>query len=209
MKLRLFQRRPTFTAHNIELPDGSQTLPGEPLIGAEPVSESYLRTLRQFCPPPARVADLGCLEGGYAVAFARAGYEVLGIEGQEDNFATCEWVAERVELPNLRFVCDDVRKIGEYGKFDAVLCAGLLYHLDQPVSFLRELAEVTGRLLIISANYATEEGVESWWRARRSRRSWLSTRERWGAGTRSLGEPGARSATSARSGSSGEISCRR
>jgi len=67
VRLRLFQRRPTFTAHNIELPDGSQTLPGEPLIGDEPTSNSYLRTLQQFCPPPAKVADLGCLEGGYAV----------------------------------------------------------------------------------------------------------------------------------------------
>ena len=160
MRLRLFQRRPTFTAHNIELPDGTQTLPGEPLIGDEPVSNSYLRTLRQFCPPPARIADLGCLEGGYAVHFARAGYEVLGIEGQEENFSTCEWIAERVGLPNLRFVCDDVRNLGEYGEFDAVLCAGLLYHLDRPVSFLRELADVTNRLLIVSTNYATEEGRE-------------------------------------------------
>jgi SAM-dependent methyltransferase len=160
VRLRLFQRRPTFTAHNIELPDGTQTLPGEPLIGDEPVSNSYLRTLRQFCPPPGRIADLGCLEGGYAVHFARAGYEVLGIEGQEENFSNCEWISERVGLPNLRFVCDDVRNLSEYGEFDAVLCAGLLYHLDSPVSFLRELAGVTNRLLIVSTNYATEEGRE-------------------------------------------------
>lgn len=160
MRLRLFQRRPTFTAHNIELPDGSQTLPGEPLIGDEPTSNSYLRTLQQFCPPPAKVADLGCLEGGYAVLFARAGYEVLGIEGQEENFSTCEWVAEQVQLPNLRFVRDDVRNLAEYGEFDAVLCAGLLYHLDSPVSFLREMASLTRRLLIVSTNYATEEGRE-------------------------------------------------
>ena len=90
--------RPEFTAHNIELPDGTQTRPGAPLIGAEPATESYLRTLRLFCPPPARVADLGCLEGGYAVTFARAGYDVLGIEGQRDNFEVCQWVSDRVQL---------------------------------------------------------------------------------------------------------------
>lgn len=160
MRIRLRKQRPNFTAHNIELPDGSQTAPGEPLIGAEPASQSYLRTLRLFCPPPARVADLGCLEGGYAVHFARAGYDVLGIEGQKDNFSTCQWVADRVKLPNLRFVLDDVRNIREYGTFDAVLCAGLLYHLDQPVAFLHTLAHVTTKLLIISTNYATEDGRE-------------------------------------------------
>jgi hypothetical protein len=65
-----------------------------------------------------------------------------------------------VKLPNLRFVLDDVRNIREYGTFDAVLCAGLLYHLDQPAAFLHTLADVTTRLLIISTNYATEDGRE-------------------------------------------------
>lgn len=154
------RRSPEFTAHNIELGRGRWTLPGKPRIGIEPLSVSYLRTLRQVCPPPARVADLGCLEGGYAVHFARAGYDVLGIEGQPDNFAKCEWVAERVGLENLRFVCDDVRNIAAHGEFDAVLCAGLLYHLDRPVEFLHTLGEVTRRLLILSANHATREGRE-------------------------------------------------
>ncbi len=152
--------RPEFTAHNIALPDGTQTKPGAPLIGDEPVSQSYLRTLRRFCPPPARVADLGCLEGGYAVHFARAGYEVVGIEGQPGNLATCQWVATQVQLPNLRFVLDDVRNVRDHGQFDAVLCAGLLYHLDEPVAFLRTLHDVTRNVLILNTNYATEEGRE-------------------------------------------------
>jgi len=151
---------PTFSAHNVELPNGEWTLPGTPPIGSEPISVSYLRTLRQICPPPARVADLGALEGGYAVHFARAGYDVVGIEGQPDNFAVCEWLADRVELENLTFVQDDVRNIRKYGEFDAVLCAGLLYHLDRPVEFMRTLGEVTRRLLILSTNHATEAGGE-------------------------------------------------
>ena len=154
------RRRPEFTAHNVELRPGEWTLPGKPEIGREPISASYLRTVLQFCPPPARLADLGCLEGGYSVHLARAGYDVLGIEGQPDNFATCEWVAQRAGLPNLRFVCDDVRNIGDHGRFDVVLCAGLIYHLDRPVEFLRQLGEVTDRLLIVSGNFATREGDE-------------------------------------------------
>lgn len=151
---------PTFGGHNFELRPGVWTLPGAPEIGVEPVSTSYLRTMLQFCPPPARVADLGALEGGYSVMLARAGYDVVGIEGQPDNFATCQWVAEEVGLDNLRFVCADVRDIREQGEFDAVLCAGLLYHLDRPVEYLRTLGEMTRRLLIVSANHATLGGAE-------------------------------------------------
>jgi SAM-dependent methyltransferase len=157
---QIFQRAPKFGAHNFELQRGRWTLPGAPKIGEEPISSSYLRTMQQFCPPPARVADLGCLEGGYSVMLARAGYEVVGIEGQPDNFATCEWVADRVGLANLSFVEDDVRSLRDHGRFDAVLCAGLLYHLDHPVEFLSTLGDVTGRLLIVSANHATLEGSE-------------------------------------------------
>ena len=149
-----------FTAHNFEITPGNWTLPGAPEIGTEPVSVSYLRTIRQFCRSGARVADLGCLEGGYSVLLAREGYEVVGIEGQQGNFETCQWVAGQVGLDNLRFVQDDVRDIGDHGSFDAVLCAGLLYHLDQPVAYLDQLGRLTRRLLIVSTNFATVEGGE-------------------------------------------------
>jgi SAM-dependent methyltransferase len=159
-RLPIPRRGPRFGAHNFELKRGRWTLPGAARIGEEAISRSHLRTVRQFCPPPARVADLGCLEGGYSVMLARAGYDVVGIEGQPGNFETCSWVAERVGLANLDFVCDDVRNIGAHGEFDAVLCAGLLYHLESPVEFLGQLAAVTRRLLILSTNHATLGGTE-------------------------------------------------
>jgi hypothetical protein len=33
-----------------------------------------------------RIADLGCLEGGYAVEFARLGMNATGIEVRDSNF---------------------------------------------------------------------------------------------------------------------------
>jgi SAM-dependent methyltransferase len=161
-----------FTAHNIELPDGSQTMPGEPLLRDWGICRAALRTLRLLTPieegaDPPRVADLGCLEGGYAVEFARAGYDVVGIEGRRSNVEKCEFVADRLRLPNLRFVCDDARNIRAYGTFDAVFCCGLLYHLDAPVSFLHELSGVTRRVLMLQTHYATPDD-ESWNRFRLS-----------------------------------------
>lgn len=144
-----------FTAHNVLLPDGTETKPGVPVTAQNGICQSALRTMNLVC-PGGRVADLGCLEGGYAAAFAAAGFVVLGVEGRTANYERCFWLQERLGMPNLDFVQDDVRNIADYGRFDAVFCAGLLYHLDTPDAFLKLLGRVTGRLLIVQTHVARE-----------------------------------------------------
>lgn len=155
-----------FTAHNIALPDGAQTLPGRPLLADEPLCRAVLRTLRMLFPHAAaarpRVADLGALEGGYAVEFARAGFDVVAIEARQVNVDRCLLVADRLRLPSLRVVRDDVRAIERYGTFDAVFCCGLLYHLDAPDAFLRTLGRVTRRALLLDTHYALEQQPGPW-----------------------------------------------
>ena len=62
-----------FTAHNIRLADGTRTKPDEP-YGMEshpwfPAAERVLTTVFPGHRKDVRVADLGCLEGGYALVF--------------------------------------------------------------------------------------------------------------------------------------------
>jgi hypothetical protein len=103
-----------------------------------------------------RLADLGCLEGGYAVEFARMGFQVLGIEVREDHIAACNYVKSKTSLPNLVFVRDDAWNIGKYGLFDVVFCCGLLYHLDRPKRFLEKLSSVTTKLVILQTNFSAD-----------------------------------------------------
>ena len=116
-----------FIAHNIRLPDGSLTMQGQPLAESS-LCTSVVRSLNLFCPigggRQPRVADLGCLEGGYALAIAQAGYETLGIEGRQANVDKCNYLASLFQLPNLSFVRDDVRNLASYGRFDAISAAG-------------------------------------------------------------------------------------
>jgi SAM-dependent methyltransferase len=112
-----------------------------------------LNLLDVACAPGAAVADLGCLHGAYSRAFARAGYQVTGIEARAENIAACR---QAIDLPGLRYIQDDVRNLATHGPFDAVFCCGLLYHLDEPVKFLTLLGQVTRRLLIIQTHYALE-----------------------------------------------------
>jgi len=151
---------PTFTAHNIRLADGSLTKPdGDFVMDQHPWFRSARRTLDTVFPGDKRglrIADLGCLEGGYAVEFARLGFDSLGLEVRDSNFAACQYVRERVALPNLSFVQDDAWNIERHGPFDAMFCCGLLYHLDRPHEFIRTLSRCTRKLLILHTHFATE-----------------------------------------------------
>lgn len=147
-----------FTAHNIRLDDGTFTKPeSKRSMVDEPWFKSARGMLEVIFPGNKnkfRLADVGCLEGGYAVEFARMGFKVLGIDVRELNIAACNYVKSKINLPDLEFVQDDAFNIGDYGEFDAVFCCGLLYHLDRPKEFLKTLSDVTKKLLILQTHFS-------------------------------------------------------
>lgn len=149
---------PTFTAHNIRLENGQTTRPDIPdTMETDLRFQAARRVLETVFPGDKRrlrLADLGCLEGGYAVEFARMGFQVLGLEVRDSNIAACHYVKNHTNLPNLTFVQDDVWNITRHGHFDAVFCCGLLYHLDRPSAFLNQLAAVTTKLVILQTHFA-------------------------------------------------------
>jgi hypothetical protein len=148
----------TFTAHNIRLDDGTLTKPDD----QETIEQSdrfraaqrILRTVFPADKAGLKLADLGCLEGGYSVGFARMGFQVLGIEVRETNIAACEWVKSKTKLENLQFIKDDVWNVARYGPFDAIFCCGLLYHLDRPRQFVELLGTITTRIVILETHFA-------------------------------------------------------
>ena len=147
-----------FTAHNIRLDDGTFTKPESARSMVDyPWFKSAHGILEAVFPgdrSQLRLADVGCLEGGYAVEFARMGFQVLGIEVRELNIAACNYVKSKTDLPNLEFVQDNALNIAEYGVFDAVFCCGLLYHLDRPKQYLETLSAVTNKLLILQTHFS-------------------------------------------------------
>ena len=152
-----------FTAHNILLDNGKKTLDEKQILLADSaVWTSIKKTVNLFFPQSIeerkklRVVDLGCLEGGYAVEFARSGFETLGIEAREENMIKCNYVKSNLKLPNLNFVKDDVRNLSNYGKFDIVLCYGLLYHLNDPAKFINTMSNCTNKMLLLNTHFAPE-----------------------------------------------------
>jgi SAM-dependent methyltransferase len=147
-----------FTAHNIRFADGSETMPGAlHLLADVPWCQGAKRVLALLYGADVkgrRIADLGCLEGGYALEFARLGLDAFGIEVRQSNFDNCMEVKRRAGLSNLDFARDDVWNLARYGRFDVIFCCGLLYHLDRPRAYLKLMGEQARDAVIVNTHYA-------------------------------------------------------
>ena len=106
------------------------------------------------------ILDLGCLDGGYAIEFAKMGFKSVGVEVRNINYQQCLENKRRYKLDNVEFYKDDVWNSKKYGEFDAVYCGGLLYHLDKPREFINMISKITKKVLIIQTHFATERPLD-------------------------------------------------
>jgi SAM-dependent methyltransferase len=170
-----------FTSHNIRLADGSYTVSSDKSVLADAEwLRAAIRTLKLIFPNGLEgktIVDLGCLEGGYTLEFARLGMHATGIEVRQSNYENCEIVKSWSGVSNLRFVKDDVWNLAAYGQFDVCFCCGLLYHLDRPRDFMELMNRSARSAVIINTHFAphgesevfklssptTNEGVPGRW----------------------------------------------
>jgi SAM-dependent methyltransferase len=154
--------RQAWTSHNLELAPGVWTMPGQVSFLE---TNMYLKAIRRVLAllygprlEKLRVADLGCLEGGFSVGFAREGCEVVGVEVRPDNLEKCRLAAEQLGTERLSFVGGDVKEFtaGRFGTFDVVLALGILYHLDDPVQWIAQVAEATRGVLFLDTHFAPD-----------------------------------------------------
>ncbi|HEX6159514.1 MAG TPA: class I SAM-dependent methyltransferase [Thermoanaerobaculia bacterium] len=135
-------RAEVWNGHNVALTTSESTIPGVTLIENDERTRVIKSCIRRFVQKPnMRVLDLGSNEGGLSLEMAREGWEVLGVEGREQNFRKAELIRDYFALPNLRFQQRDVKELSPErdGTFDAILCCGLLYHLDNPFAHLEQM----------------------------------------------------------------------
>ena len=152
-----------WTAHNVRLTPEVTTIPGQPEFMATDLRlRAILRALSLFYRDNLTGllgADLGCLEGGFSLALAQRGINLLGIEARRKNLEKAQLLKEHFQVSNLELVCEDVKNFARerFGMFDVVLALGILYHLDQPVAWLRQVAECTRGVLVIDSHYAPSD----------------------------------------------------
>ncbi|PZR72570.1 MAG: hypothetical protein DLM73_12855 [Chthoniobacterales bacterium] len=122
----------------------------------DPRVDQFLR----FAPEAATILELGALEGAHTFILAeRPGVKrVLALEGREKNLRKARFVQKLLRARNADFAQANLEQAGlaAFGKFDAVFCSGLLYHLPEPWKLIEQLPAVAPRLFIWT-HYASEE----------------------------------------------------
>ena len=103
-----------------------------------------------------RILDLGCLDGMFSIEFALHGAETIGVEVREANFKRAVFCKEALELDNLEFRHEDVRHMSleAYGKFDAIVCSGILYHLPalDAIHLINKMYQMAKRIVVIDSH---------------------------------------------------------
>jgi hypothetical protein len=156
--------RQNWTSHNIRLNGEITTLPENYDFLRDDRLKAIERVFRLVFGggiAGKRIADLGCLEGGFAVAFASQGAAVTGVEARRANIEKLFLLKDHFDDLSLEFALADVKDftVERFGLFDAVLALGILYHLDNPVEWLRQIGKTTRRLLVVDTHFAPADDL--------------------------------------------------
>jgi SAM-dependent methyltransferase len=105
---------------------------------------------------PSRILELGSCQGGGTFQLARHPRvdQVIAIEGRGFNIDKATFVKHALAANNVTFLEGDLEAFDftPLGRFDAVYCVGLLYHLPHPWELLAKLAKVSD-ILYINTHY--------------------------------------------------------
>jgi SAM-dependent methyltransferase len=92
--------------------------------------------------------DVGCGVGHYSALLLELGFQTRALDGRADNVKEASRRA-----PGLDVAVADVENpsLGELGTSDLVFCLGLLYHLENPFRAICNLAQLTGKLMVVES----------------------------------------------------------
>lgn len=104
----------------------------------------------------ARCVELGPLEGGHSYMLEKAGAsEVIAVEANKDAYLKCLIVKELLGLRNCSFLCGDAVEYLEAtdDQFDVCWCAGILYHMVEPIRLIDIVSQRASRLYMWTHYY--------------------------------------------------------
>jgi methyltransferase family protein len=121
---------------------------GEISALGDPRVEQFFR----FAPMAGTILELGSLEGAHTFILAeRHGVkQVLALEGRERNLRKARLIQDLLHVRNAEFAQTNLEEsdLSEFGKFDAIFCLGLIYHLPEPWKLIEKLPVIAPNLFI-------------------------------------------------------------
>jgi len=90
--------------------------------------------------------DVGCGVGDFSKFLLDLGLRVVGVDGREENVSEA-----RRRYPGIKFLAGNAEDlpVAQIGGSDLTFCFGLLYHLENPFRAVRNLCNLTHKVLLI------------------------------------------------------------
>jgi SAM-dependent methyltransferase len=97
-----------------------------------------------------RVLEVGCSNGrNVTTPLALLGYQITGLDIHRESI---EYARAHTQLPNARFLCQDLAQLDRGEQFDAIILSDVLEHVDDPAWLCRESMKhlASGGMVLIS-----------------------------------------------------------
>jgi 2-polyprenyl-3-methyl-5-hydroxy-6-metoxy-1,4-benzoquinol methylase len=152
--------------YDFELPGGVRTNPGLPehLRSMHADREAMLRAAVQIAFPAGlsgvRALDVGCHEGYFTQRLLAMGVgSAVGVDLREQNIRKAGLAAGAMGVEGARWLVGDAEDLGMVlggERFGLSVAYGLIYHCENPVRVLRQIAAVTDHAIVIETQLASE-----------------------------------------------------
>jgi hypothetical protein len=149
-----YETRPPAPTNALDLFAGrwSSDIPGYPGYGAAdhfnaPLIAWFLE--RSGDVRGRQILELGPLEAAHTCMLSKAGADVTAIEGNAGAYLRCLIVKEVLGFEAQFLLGDFARFVAETTeRFDTVVASGVLYHMEQPIALLSDLARLSNSVLL-------------------------------------------------------------
>ena len=104
--------------------------------------------------------DLGCAEGSTTLELSQMGSTVYGVEGREDGIRRAEVIKSILGFDRTHFSVGNVDHASSYREVDGIFNAGILYHLEDPVTCLERCADNARQFIYLDTGHAPRSEAE-------------------------------------------------
>jgi SAM-dependent methyltransferase len=128
--------------------------------GISAIGDVRVERFFEQAPHPEAILELGSLEGAHSFMLAQhpGVKRVVALEGREANLRKARFLQERLQIHTVEFAQANLEhaELAKFGKFDAIFCCGLLYHLPEPWRLIQQCSSIAP-FLFIWTQYSAEK----------------------------------------------------